>query len=133
MRHRLLAPALLLFAALPAAAADDNCEAIRDQIEARVRGSGVQRFSLAVVDAAASAPGRVVGSCARGSRKILYTVAAGASGPAAARNASASPIRLHGPTSGLLPPMVSARRHQCSSRAGAARGRIVPRDDEPSP
>jgi len=61
----------LLLAAGSAQAAS-NCDAIRDQIDAKIRAAGVARFSLTVVDAASSAPGRNVGSCERGSRKILY-------------------------------------------------------------
>ena len=55
-----------------AAQAASNCDSIRDQIDAKIRASGVSRFTLTVVDAAATAPGRNVGSCERGSRKILY-------------------------------------------------------------
>lgn len=76
--------------------APGNCEALREQIETRIRASGVASFTLAVVEVDAAADGKVVGSCDRGSRKIVYTRSAGAasvpmSAPASApRAASAS-------------------------------------------
>jgi hypothetical protein len=68
-----------------------DCEALRTQIEARIRANGVAQPQVRVVEAAASAAGRVVGSCERGAKKIVYTAsatAAGASAPAAPRRAS---------------------------------------------
>lgn len=65
------------------AQANSNCDSIRDQIDAKVRAAGVSRFTLAIVDAASSAPGRNVGSCDRGSRKILYVQEGKADVPAA--------------------------------------------------
>jgi hypothetical protein len=61
-----------------------NCDSIRDQIDAKVRAAGVASFTLHIVDAASSAPGRNVGSCDRGSKKILYTAPAAAEGASAA-------------------------------------------------
>lgn len=57
------------------AAAQDsnNCEAIRAQIESKIAASGVVGFSVTVVDANATSSGQVVGSCALGTRKIVYT------------------------------------------------------------
>lgn len=56
------------------AAAQDssNCEAIRAQIESKIAASGVIGFSVTVVDANATSNGQVVGSCALGTRKIVY-------------------------------------------------------------
>jgi hypothetical protein len=73
----LLAAALLACSAAshaqtPSDAPNANCEAIRAQIDAKVRASGVNDFSLSVVDADASAGGRVVGSCDLGTKKIMY-------------------------------------------------------------
>lgn len=48
-----------------------NCEPLRQQIEAKFKANGVSRVQLQVVDAAASSPGREVGRCERGSRKIV--------------------------------------------------------------
>lgn len=78
--------AVALLAALAAGAlaapAADNCEAIRAQVDAKVRAGGVSEFRLEVVDAQAKVAGKVVGSCALGTRKIVYTARA-ASAPAA--------------------------------------------------
>ncbi len=90
------AAALLL--ALPAAQAS-NCEQIRDSIDAKVRAAGVKAFTLTIVDAAASAPGRNVGSCDRGSKKILY-VAGGATAPAP--SAAPAPAPAAKPAAGVL-------------------------------
>ena len=62
----------LVLAAAPAWAQTDNCDVLREQIERKIRASGVTAFSVTVSDAAASAPGRVVGQCAQGRRKIVY-------------------------------------------------------------
>lgn len=70
-----------LAAAGPAVAAS-NCEAIRDQIDAKVRTSGVQRFALAIVEGQAKVTGRVVGTCDMGSRKIVYSTDTAAGGRA---------------------------------------------------
>jgi len=80
--------ALLALAAAPAAAS--NCEAISAGIEAKIRAAGVARFTLGTVDAQAQVPGKVVGTCDRGARKIVYlrgdeaAAAPPASAPAAA-------------------------------------------------
>ena len=71
----------------------NNCEAIRAQIESKIAASGVIGFSVTVVDANANAGGQVVGSCALGTRKIVYVrpSAAGtdkASTPAPARGSA---------------------------------------------
>jgi hypothetical protein len=55
-----------------AAAAADTCEPLRAQIDTKIRDAGVEHFTLSVVDAAASVPGKVVGSCASGAKKIVY-------------------------------------------------------------
>lgn len=74
----------LAFASATAAAnpAPGHCEALRAQIEARIRAAGVASFSVTVVPVDAPADGKVVGQCDRGSRKIVYARSAGAT-PAA--------------------------------------------------
>jgi hypothetical protein len=62
----------VLLAAAGGAAAAGNCEPIRDGIEARIRAGGVTQFTLTIVDADANVPGRNVGSCERGTKKIVY-------------------------------------------------------------
>jgi hypothetical protein len=81
--HLSVAVGLLL--AGPAALAN-NCEAIRQQVEARIRASGVQSFAVTIVDASATTAGRVVGSCALGTRKLVYRqFAASAAAPSGPR------------------------------------------------
>jgi len=79
--------AALILAPGPCAATDaaaaGNCDEIKAGIEARVRAGGVQSFRIEVVEASASAAGRVVGRCARGSRKLVYLPVAVAASPAA--------------------------------------------------
>lgn len=53
-----------------------GCDELRSSIDARIRATGVVNFSLSVVAASAPAPGRVVGSCELGSKKIVYAKAA---------------------------------------------------------
>lgn len=55
------------------AACASNCESIRTQIEQKLRGSGVPNPVVTVVDAATSRPGRNVGSCDLGTKRIIYT------------------------------------------------------------
>jgi Protein of unknown function (DUF1161) len=62
----------------------DNCEAIGAQIDARIRAAGTTNFTLTAVDTAASAAGKVVGSCAQGTRKIVYLQAGAPRGGASA-------------------------------------------------
>ncbi len=78
MKHALFLPLLVPLAlhaqvTAPVAPPTDNCEPIRQQIEARFRAGGVQP-TLVVVDAAGAgnAPvGRVVGTCGNGRRHIV--------------------------------------------------------------
>ena len=52
----------------------NNCNAIRSQIENKIKASGVANFSLSIVEGGASATGRVVGTCDLGTKKIVYAV-----------------------------------------------------------
>jgi hypothetical protein len=61
----------MAFTALAAGGAD-TCDALRERIETKIRAAGVETFTLAVVDAAASVPGKMVGTCERGAKKIVY-------------------------------------------------------------
>ena len=52
----------------------DNCDDLRAQIDTKIKAAGVASYSVVVVDTSASASGKVVGSCARGQKKIMYSV-----------------------------------------------------------
>ena len=65
-----------------------GCEALRAEIESKIRNSGVAQFSVSIVDASASNPGRIVGTCEQGKKKLLY---AQARSPEAATTAAAAP------------------------------------------
>lgn len=81
--HKLLSCALLLtLLSTGAAAQGESCEALRTRIEAQVAAKGVTGFTVRSVDADASVPGRTVGSCELGRKKIVYA-RTGGSGPAA--------------------------------------------------
>ena len=83
-------------AALPAFAI--GCDELQQTIEARIRANGVPRFTVTAVDAAASAPGQVVGTCDGGRKKLVY-VRGGAANAASAPAASSSepPVRTSSP------------------------------------
>ncbi|HSB24705.1 MAG TPA: DUF1161 domain-containing protein [Burkholderiaceae bacterium] len=86
-------------AAVPAFAI--GCDELQQTIEARIRGNGVASFTVTAVDAAASAPGQVVGTCDGGRKKLLYVrgTAAPATAPAASAPAASSsdPVRTSSP------------------------------------
>lgn len=65
----------------------DNCESISAQIDSKIRATGVSSFTLTTVDAGAVTGGKVVGTCATGSRKIIY-FSGGASAPKVASSGS---------------------------------------------
>ena len=76
-----------LVSAIAPAQAQVTCDSLSAQIEARIRASGVTAFSLRTLDVAEAATGKVVGSCDKGAKKIVYlqtaaNPAAAASGPA---------------------------------------------------
>ena len=72
----------------PAGAA--ACDDLQRTIEARIRAHGASGFTVTAVDAAASAPGQVVGTCEQGRKKLLY-VRAGAASAAPTPAAPSSP------------------------------------------
>ena len=57
-------------AAVPAVA--QSCEALAADISAKIRANGVRDFELEIVPAKLAEGERVVGSCDRASRKIIY-------------------------------------------------------------
>ena len=58
--------------------AGDICEPLREHIEFQIAGTGATGFAVIVVDADAEVAGKVVGTCARGARKLVYVRASGA-------------------------------------------------------
>ena len=72
-----------LVAAAAVHAQAGNCDAVVASIESRIRANGVSEFSVTAVDAAASAPGRQVGTCDAGRKKILYLRGAAVASPPA--------------------------------------------------
>lgn len=85
--------ALFAASACPALAA--TCDEIRASIEARIRANGVANFSVTAVDLAASAPGKQVGTCDLGRKKLMYLREApspAASAPAGAPRAGAAGV-----------------------------------------
>lgn len=80
--HRLAAAALVACSAAAGHAQGTSCEDIRAQIDAKVRASGVNDFSLDILDADAPSSGRVVGSCELGTKKIVYERSASGQQPA---------------------------------------------------
>lgn len=77
MKKRLWLFALLMTGALPALAAPESCERVKDEIAQKIINNGVPEsgFTLEVVpgDQADAAGAQVVGHCANDTFKILYT------------------------------------------------------------
>lgn len=71
-RHTAIRTAVtaFLWLALPCWAI--TCDELRTEVEAKIRSSGVTNFSVTVMDTATPATGRVVGSCDRGNKKLIY-------------------------------------------------------------
>jgi len=69
---RALLQILLGWLVTGAVAAAGSCEALQAQIDAKIRAAGVAQFTLTTLDSAASAAGKVVGTCDQGARKIVY-------------------------------------------------------------
>lgn len=64
---------LLIATATAASAAQaSNCDAIRAQIDAKIKARGVTNHSLTVVGVDDKVTGKVVGTCDQGRRKIVY-------------------------------------------------------------
>lgn len=97
VRNRILL--LMALGSMGAAVQAQDCETIRAQIESRIRANGVTHFSLEVVDQGASARGRVVGSCGKGSQKIVYAPLTAEAARKPASPGGAAPAR---PTEPLL-------------------------------
>ena len=72
--------------------AADLCEPLREQIEVRIAATGATGFAVVVVDGNAEMAGKVVGTCAKGARKLVYVRgAASGAGTMPARPVAAAP------------------------------------------
>jgi hypothetical protein len=90
---------LLLMTTAGSPAHATTCEEVLASIESRIRANGVAEFSVTAVDAAASAPGKQVGTCDTGRKKIMYVRGASSPSPSPApapRPASAASQRASG-------------------------------------
>jgi hypothetical protein len=54
------------------ALAEDNCEKIKGEIDAKIKARGVPVYKLEIVDATVEIGGTVVGTCGGGKKKIVY-------------------------------------------------------------
>jgi len=60
-------------AGAPAAlAAPLACDTLKATINGKIQANGVRKYSIEIIDASADHPGKVVGSCEGGTRKIVY-------------------------------------------------------------
>jgi Protein of unknown function (DUF1161) len=81
-----------------------NCDALRAQIEGKIKAAGVASFTVTVVDSAASTAGKVVGSCDRGAKKIMYqqSPASGNATPTAAQPVTKAKPPAKAPSDAML-------------------------------
>ncbi|MFJ7285204.1 DUF1161 domain-containing protein [Pseudomonas sp. NPDC099000] len=71
MKHFILAVGLLSLAGT-AFAAGKSCEELKAEIAAKLDAKGVAGYSLEIVEKGAAADGKVVGTCEKGSKQIVY-------------------------------------------------------------
>ena len=62
---------------------------MRVNVEAKIRGNGATNYAVSVVEAASTAQGQVVGTCERGTRKLVY-LKANAAGPIVSQPSTAT-------------------------------------------
>ncbi|MHC8347061.1 DUF1161 domain-containing protein [Pseudomonas sp. RT6P73] len=72
MKHFILAVGLLSLAGT-AFAEGKSCEELKAEISAKLDAKGVAGYSLEIVDKGAAAGGKVVGTCEKGTKVIVYT------------------------------------------------------------
>ena len=70
--NKRIAGLLLALAALPAYAEKKDCEALKGEIEAKLKAKGVAKYTLEIVARDAAAEGKEVGTCDGGAKKIVY-------------------------------------------------------------
>ncbi|WP_440985258.1 DUF1161 domain-containing protein [Xanthomonas sontii] len=64
---------LLAFASSSAFAAGRSCEELKAELTAKLDAHGVKHYTLEIVDNADVKDRKVIGSCAAGSKKIVYS------------------------------------------------------------
>jgi len=118
---RLALPLLLLMlgAAGGAQAQVASCEELRASIEARIASAGVSRFSVTVVPMDDATEARVVGTCERGSRKIVYVREP--SQPLGGAAALARPAAAPAPAGGAQQPILTECRDGSVSMGGSCK------------
>jgi Protein of unknown function (DUF1161) len=79
-------------AGAPAGAQTSNCEPLREQIAAKFKAGGLPQVQLLVVDAGTASTGKVVGTCDRGTRKIVQVNSRSVTPPAKAAPGKNDPI-----------------------------------------
>ena len=68
--------ALLSFLSVAATSSDAvECETLKSEIEQKIRATAVTNFTLRLAEATASVPGKLVGTCENGTKKIYYVQA----------------------------------------------------------
>ena len=69
---RIIFALALLALALPVIAAPKACEELQSEIDAKLQAKGVTGYTLEIVASDAATTGTVVGTCEKGSKKIVY-------------------------------------------------------------
>ncbi|MHC8389470.1 DUF1161 domain-containing protein [Pseudomonas sp. MDT2-39-1] len=72
MKHFIFAVGLLSLAGT-AFAEGKSCEELKAEIAVKLDAKGVAGYSLEIVDKDAAAVGKVVGTCEKGTKVIVYT------------------------------------------------------------
>ena len=85
MKKIVASAVVLLFASMAAYAEGPMpCEVLKAQIVKKLEANGAKGYTLDVVAKDKDAPGKVVGSCENGTKKIMYVKAAAPAQPAPA-------------------------------------------------
>ena len=73
MTRTILLGLTLALAAFPALAERKACDALKAEIEEKLKAHGVAKYTLEIVAPDAVGDRKVVGSCDGGTRRIVYT------------------------------------------------------------
>lgn len=72
MKKFILAVGLLSLAGTALADGGKSCEELKAEIAAKLDAKGISNYSLEIVDKGSKADGKVVGTCEKGSKEIVY-------------------------------------------------------------